>query len=79
MAADRARAPSEAVTVFLEELLAEKPASSGDIASWAAQAFGIGVAAIVVEPEDDRGDPLGDAIELASWLSSPGTSGRTTW
>jgi len=65
--------------VFLEELLAEKPASSADIASWAAQAFGIGVAAIVVEPEDDRGDPLGDAIELASWLSSPGTSGRTTW
>lgn len=50
--------------MFLEEILAEKPASFGDIASWAAEAFRIGVAAIVVEPEDNRGGPLGDEIEL---------------
>lgn len=50
--------------MFLEEILSEKQASFDDVASWAAQAFRIARAAIVVESEDERGGPLEDDVEL---------------
>ncbi|MEE4541102.1 hypothetical protein V2S66_03850 [Streptomyces sp. V4-01] len=50
--------------MFLEEILADKPTSSQELASWAARGFGIPDSAVVVESEDDRGGALGDDIEL---------------
>lgn len=50
--------------MFLEEILADKPASFGDIAVWASRSFAVPVSAVVVESEDERGGPLADEVEL---------------